>query len=203
MLHGAVCDYMGCQLILFGCCKSWIPTRLDKSVDTRMRAVSFASRLACDHDVYQASVYFVSTGGVMFQEMGWTQAMVGDLYWIFALQTKFCCLRDLPNNLAICLINWWLHSGRLGSNSTLQKQRFWQVKRNHRRHWRPALVWRLLGWTNRRPINGWAVCCRRKMQADDKTILTDYKVRPVHSIFTNGSSVTKNGFSEMSKRMYR
>ena len=28
------------------------------------------------------------------------------LYWIFALQTTFCCLQDLPNNLAICLLNW-------------------------------------------------------------------------------------------------
>ena len=37
-----------------------------------------------------------------------------------------------------------------------------------------------------------AVCCRRKKQADDRTILTtDYKVRPVHSMFTNGFSVTK------------
>ena len=30
----------------------------------------------------------------------------GPLYWIFALQTTFCCLQNLPNNLAICLINW-------------------------------------------------------------------------------------------------
>ena len=55
-----------------------------------------------------------------------------------------------------------------------------------------ALVWRLQCWTSRRPISGWAVCCRRKMQADDRTILTtDYKVQPVHSMFTNGFFVTK------------
>ena len=30
----------------------------------------------------------------------------GPVYWIFALRTTFCCLQDLPNNLAICLINW-------------------------------------------------------------------------------------------------
>ena len=41
-------------------------------------------------------------------------------------------------------------------------------------------------------VNGWAGCCRRKMEARDKTILTtDYKVGPVHSMFTNGFSVTK------------
>ena len=41
-------------------------------------------------------------------------------------------------------------------------------------------------------ISGWVVCCRRKMQAHDRTILaTDYNVRPVHSMFTNGFSVTK------------
>ena len=89
-------------------------------------------------------------------------------------------------------MNWWIHSGRSVSNSTLQKPRLWQLKRNHRRHRRPALVWRLQCWTSRRPISGWVVCCRRKMQADDRTILTtDYKVRPVHSMFTNGFSVTK------------
>ena len=80
--------------------------------------------------------------------LDWTWEMVGHLYWIFALPTTFCCLQDLPNNLAMCLINWWLHSGRSVSNSTLQKQRLWQLKRNHRRHWRPALVWRWQGWFN-------------------------------------------------------
>ena len=43
-----------------------------------------------------------------------------------------------------------------------------------------------------RPINGLAVCCPRHMQADGRAILTtDYQVRPVHFMFTNGFSVTK------------
>ena len=94
--------------------------------------------------------------------------------------------------LGYMLDNRWLHSKRLVSNSTLQKQRLWQLKRNHQRHWQLVLVWRWQGWTSRRPISGWVVCCRRKMQAHDRTILTtDYNVRPVHSVFENGFSVTK------------
>ena len=43
-----------------------------------------------------------------------------------------------------------------------------------------------------RPIDGLAVCCPRQMQADGRAILTtDYQVRPVHFMFTNGFSVTK------------
>ena len=123
--------------------------------------------------------------------MGWTWEMVGHLYWFFVLRTTDCCLQNLRNTVDICLVKCWLHSGRSVSNSTLQKQRLWQLRRNHRRHWRPALVWRSQCWTSRRPINGWVICCRRKMQAQDRTILTtDYKVRPVHSMFTNRFSVT-------------
>ena len=39
-------------------------------------------------------------------------------------RTTFCCLQDLPNNVAIWLIHWWFHSGRSVSNSTLQNKGF-------------------------------------------------------------------------------
>ena len=85
--------------------------------------------------------------------MGWTGL---GRWWATFIGSSLCrrhfvvckICRDLPNNLAMCLINWWLHSGRSVSNSTLQKQRLWQLKRNHRKHWRPALVWRWQGWFN-------------------------------------------------------
>ena len=49
-----------------------------------------------------------------------------------------------------------------------------------------------IGVLNRRPINGWAVCCPRLTQANGRMILTtDYKVRPVHFMFTNGFFATK------------
>ena len=47
-------------------------------------------------------------------------------------------------------------------------------------------------WPHRRPINVWAVCWPRLMQAHGRMILTtDYKVRPVHFMFTNGFFATK------------
>ena len=42
MLYGAVCNYMRCQLIQFGCCRWCIQTTRDKSMDTRMRAAQLS-----------------------------------------------------------------------------------------------------------------------------------------------------------------
>ena len=113
----------------------------------------------------------------------------------------FCCVFVPPvvcrmgRNLAMCLINWWLHSGRSVSNSTLQKKTtydLWQLKRNHYKHWRPAIVWRLECWTSHRPINGLAVCCPRLMQAQGNTELpTDCRLGPVHFMLTHGFFATK------------
>ena len=80
---------------------------------------------------------------------------------------------------------------RFGFKLKVAKPKVWQFKRNHRRHWRPTLAWELRCWTTCRPMNGWAVCCARLMQADGKTILnTDKKVIPI-----GGNETTHMGLS--------
>ena len=129
--------------------------------------------------------------GCLLWHAGLTHSFTHSLTHSLGLQTPFCFLLDLPNSFAICLMNWWLHSGR----STLLKQTFWQLKRDHERYWGHALVWKSGCWTSHRPINGWAVCCPRQGPANGRTMLTtSYKVRPVHSMFTM-DSLWQNGFN--------
>ena len=111
---------------------------------------------ACKAAVYQALVYFAHycnwrwrIGDVMFQTMGWTSEMVGHLYWIFAKDDilLFTGSAEQRGYMVDTLVT---SLGKVGLKLNAAKQRLWQLKRNHQRHWRRALVWRLQCWLHRR-----------------------------------------------------
>jgi len=82
--------------------------------------------------------------------------------------------------------------GKVGLKLNAAKTKVWTIQAQSPKRLTTRAGLEIEVLDRHRPINGLAVFCPRQMQADGRAILTtDYQVRPVHFMFTNGFSVTK------------
>ena len=132
--------------------------------------------------------------------------MGGRVYWILALRTNavqwICTNRGY---VTICIFFPKAH-GDFTPASLSKRQRcekkIRQFNWNHRKHWCPAVGWRL-GWCIRhRPTNGLALMLpTAKTGKRQNDIDHELQIGPVHFIFINGS-FRRNSFNGIASTMF-